>query len=134
MTETTNEGDEHCTTHKFEGSCLHCECEFVRMNVYEHTNKEKRGESKSCFVMVQKRVVRTRYTHTHTHTHTVSHTHTTYKNIYIRASHAKRIGNTEQGMVECLSHYQHFTLLQAAAAQSTSNPSHPFPRCKAACL
>jgi hypothetical protein len=33
MKEKTNEGDEHCTNHKFEGVCIHRECVFVWMNV-----------------------------------------------------------------------------------------------------
>jgi hypothetical protein len=79
MTETTNEGDYQCSTHKF-GSCLHRECVFVCMNVYEHTNKGDRGEVRHvllCYRSVHYGTEPTLFfpLQTHTHTHSQSHTH-----------------------------------------------------------
>ena len=56
MTDKTNEGDERCTTHKFEGICIHHECVFVCMNVYKQN--------------VQEHTCTNTQTHKHTHTHT----------------------------------------------------------------
>jgi hypothetical protein len=36
-----NEGDEHCTNHKFEGICIHRECVFVCMNVEKQNMQEQ---------------------------------------------------------------------------------------------